>query len=60
MKDEPNGLIAQLRNEGMLEGINEGKRQIILSTLQNHTIKEVAEFTKIDEIEIINILNKTL
>lgn len=51
MKEDPVGLIAQFRNEG--------KRQIILSILQNHTIKEIAECTNMDEIEIINILNKT-
>ena len=58
LSGETEGLIAQFRNEGILLGIDKGKRQLLELQLENHSIEEIAEFTNVDEIEIRNILSR--
>ena len=57
LSGETEGLIAQFRNEGKIMWMNEGKRQLFESMLENHSIEEVAEFTNLDVIEIRKILS---
>ena len=58
LSGETEGLIAQFRNEGILLGMDKGKRQLFVSMLEHISIEEAAELTNVDEIEIRNILSR--
>ena len=44
LKEETQGLIAQLKNEGRNEGRNEGKLEVLDVLLKSYTIDEITNF----------------
>ena len=44
MAEKYQGIIAQIKNEGIKEGERKGERNLILQSLKHHTLNEVATF----------------
>ena len=54
---ETRGLFAELREEGINDGIIIGKRKILESMLENCSIEELSRISNMSVCEIKNILN---
>ena len=62
MAEAYQGVISEIRNDGINEGRNqgrdEGKKSIISRLLKKYSVDEVAELLEMKSSEILNILNK--
>ena len=62
MAEAYQGVISEIRNDGINEGRNqgrdEGKKSIISRLLKKYSVEEVAELLEMKSSEILNIINK--
>ena len=62
MAEAYQGVISEIRNDGINEGRNqgrdEGKKSIISRLLKKYSVDEVAELLEMKSSEILNIINK--
>ena len=62
MAEAYQGVISEIRNDGINEGRNqgrdEGKKSIISRLLKKYSVEEVSEILEMKSSEILNIINK--
>ena len=58
MAEAYQGVISEIRNDGINQGRDEGKKSIISRLLKKYSVEEVSEILEMQSSEILNILNK--
>ena len=58
MAEAYQGVISEIRNDGINQGRDEGKKSIISRLLKKYSVDEVAELLEMKSSEILNIINK--
>ena len=58
MAEAYQGVISEIRNDGINQGRDEGKKSIISRLLKKYSVEEVSEILEMKSSEILNILNK--